>query len=59
MAPKKDEDAVDLRKKAHMLGLEEAEGKIQGLIADLGAGKFQCGFTTVVEKQISTCKKIG
>ena len=58
MQPKNEEEAVDLRKKAKVLGLKEGTGKVNSLIRDLGAEKFQCDIKTVVEKQIVLCRKV-
>jgi len=58
MAPKNQEDALDLRRKAKMLGLQEATGKIQSLISSIGAGKFQCDFVDVQVKQIALCRRV-
>jgi hypothetical protein len=58
MAPKDENEALDLRRKAKMLGLTDASGKIQSLIADIGAGKYQCDFQDVQIKQIALCKKV-
>jgi len=40
-------DERDLRKKATVLGLKDATGKIQGLIADISANKYFCRKQTV------------
>lgn len=40
-------DERDLRKKAVVLGLEDAEGQIQTLIADISANKYYCHKQTI------------
>jgi hypothetical protein len=57
MKPKGD-DAADLRKKARVLGAGEGQGKVQSVIADVGAEKFQCDIETVVEKRVALCRKV-
>jgi hypothetical protein len=52
------EDAADLRKKLRVMGLEDAQGKIQSLIADIGTGKYKCNFQEVLVKQISLCERV-
>jgi hypothetical protein len=51
-------DDADLRRKARMLGLTNAQGDINSLLADIHAGAYQCNFEKVEVKQISLCKKI-
>ena len=54
----KGEDAADLRKKLKVLGLDEGQGKVQSLLAELHTGVYRCDFETVVEKKIALCRKI-
>lgn len=51
-------DAADLRKKLKVMGLEDAQGRIQSLIADIHAGGFRCNFQEVTVKQISLCERV-
>ncbi|MHA2047111.1 MAG: hypothetical protein ACW99G_20155 [Candidatus Thorarchaeota archaeon] len=48
----------DLRKKLVVLGLTDAEGKVQSLIRDLGAKKYECKIQ-VEEVRTITCSKMG
>jgi len=52
------EDAADLRKKLRVMGLEDAQGRVQSLIADIHAGSFRCNFQEVTVKQISLCERV-
>lgn len=47
----------DLRKKLVVLGLTEAEGKIQSLISDLGAKKYECKIQ-MTEVRTIMCSKM-
>lgn len=58
MAPKDEKDAVDLRKKAKVLGLETYEGNINNLLAAIGTEKFQCDIQDVVERKVVLCRKV-
>jgi len=58
MAPKEEKDAVDLRRKAKVLGLETHDGKINSLLAALGTEKFQCDIQDIVERKVVLCRKI-
>jgi len=49
-------DETDLRKKLKVMGLREATGKIQGLLADLSAQKYVCDFK-IVEYKTAICRK--
>lgn len=52
------EDAADLRKKLKVLGLTDAEGRIQSLIADVNAGAYRCDFQDEIVKRVSVCRRI-
>ena len=58
MKPKDEAQAVDLRKKAKVLGLTDGEGKVNSLMHEIGAEKFQCDIQTIIEKQIILCRKV-
>ena len=47
-------DEKDLRRKAIVLGLTDAQGKIQGLISDIGAKNFRCSWEEVITRMV-TC----
>lgn len=56
----KGEDAADLRKKLRVLGLETADGKVQGLIADLGkmTGAYRCDFENEIIRKVALCRRV-
>jgi len=45
-------DETDLRKKLIVLGLTDAEGKIQGLLAELSAKKYACKIQEVTTRTV-------
>ena len=47
-------DERDLRKKANVLGLKEAQGKISTLIADLGVKNYHCSWEEITTRVV-TC----
>ncbi|MBW1672045.1 MAG: hypothetical protein JRJ45_00115 [Deltaproteobacteria bacterium] len=58
MKPQKDNDALDLRKKAKVLGLMEGQGKVNTLCSRIGAEKFRCDIQTITERKIVLCRKV-
>lgn len=58
MTPQKETDALDLRKKAKVLGLTDGQGKVHTLCAKIGAEKFQCDIQTIQERKIVLCRKV-
>lgn len=45
-------DETDMRKKLTVLGLTDAEGKIQGLVADISAKKYHCKIQEVTSRTV-------
>jgi len=58
MTPQDEKDALDLRKKAKVLGLVDGQGKVNSLCAKIGAEKFRCDIQTIVERKIVLCRKV-
>jgi hypothetical protein len=50
-------DERDLRKKAVVLGLTDGQGKVQGLIRDIGAKNFKCSWEEVTVRMVTCSAK--
>lgn len=58
MQPQKEGEAIDLRRKARVLGLTNGTGKVNSLCSKIGAGKFRCDIETVKESKIVLCRRV-